>query len=293
MTVVCIGVFDGVHLGHQKLFEKTKEIALEKKLKSIALTFNPHPATVLKPEATLWLLNTIEDRIKYIHDTGCIDDVEIINFDLEMSKMSAENFVTNILLNKLNTKVVVVGENFNFGKDRKGNAQFLRSLGIEVIEVPLLIVDSEPVSSTRIRRLLLEGKTIEAQKLLTRYYQVEGIVEHGDKRGRELGFPTANIAIIESLCLPSDGVYAGWASVEGDPNVYKAAISIGRRPTFYEKRGLRLLETHIIDFQDEIYGKKLITIFGKNIREQVKFNSVEELIEQIKLDVLNVRYLLD
>lgn len=285
MTVACIGVMDGVHLGHQELLKKTYDVATIENKDSLAITFFPHPAKVLKPEATLWQLTTIEDRVQLIQDTGYVNGVEVIEFSLDMAVTEAENFIVETLQKTYGITAVVVGENFNFGKDRKGNAALMRNFGIEVFEVPLLTVDGDFVSSTRIRRLLIEGNIAEANKLLSRDHMVEGIVEHGDKRGRELGFPTANTAVIESLCLPKDGVYKGYVQIEGIVKKYKASISLGRRPTFYEERGLRLLEPHIIDFDQDIYGKRIKVYFEEFLRDQIKFNSIEDLITQIKKDV--------
>jgi riboflavin kinase/FMN adenylyltransferase len=285
MRVACVGVFDGVHIGHQALLGETNRVAKKTGLSPIALTFDPHPAKVLKPEATLWQLTTIEQRIRLLLETKLIDSVEVVNFTLAMATTSAQDFIDVILKQEYKIAHVVVGENFNFGKDREGNVEMLRANGIEVTEAPLYEYEDSAVSSTRIRRLLIEGNIELANKLLTRKHMVQGIVEHGDKRGRELGFPTANTAIVESLCLPDDGVYKGYVEVEGYDKTYKSAISLGRRPTFYEERGLRLLEPYLLDFDADIYGKTVKIHFELKIRDQIKFDSMEQLIAQITADV--------
>jgi riboflavin kinase/FMN adenylyltransferase len=217
----------------------------------------------------------------------------VVHFDAERSQEPASEFVTEVLSGRLDARLVCVGEDFHFGHRRSGNVDLLRTmgadLGFEVIGHGLIGLenegaDDEPVSSTRIRRALADGDLAAANLMLGRPHEVRGVVGHGDARARELGFRTANVAIPEGICLPSDGIYAGWYFTP-DGERHPTAISLGRRPTFYEFADTSLLEAHLIDFEGDLYGQPARVQFVEHLRDELKFDSVEALIAQMALDV--------
>jgi len=290
-TITTLGSYDGMHLGHieilKRLIAKKKELGLDR---SIVLTFDPHPQEILRKNNTsVDLLTTIEERLTLLEKTG-VDETLVIRFSMEFAKIPYHEFFTKFLLEKIGTKAMVVGFNHAFGKNREGDIIHLQKLAsgadITVEEVPPLIINDISISSTKIRHALLEGNLSEANKLLGRSYELSGIVEHGDKLGRKLGFSTANLQVPENKLIPYDGVYAGWAIYQNKK--YQAAISIGNRPTI-ELSGERKIEAFILDFDQDIYGKLLSLEFLSYIRNQRKFNSMNELSQQIEDDVLKVR----
>jgi len=285
-NVVVIGVFDGVHKGHQALLTKAKEIAGDRKI--IALTFDPHPATVFAPSQAPTMLTTLADRIELlkIHNA---DQVAVMKFDQKFSQLSPEDFVEQILVHQLQASTVIVGKNFTYGYKAAGTVSTLAQHGFEVLALDLEGKDGSTISSTHIRKLVTEGRVEEARALLGRPHRLDGIVVHGEKRGRTIGYPTANLGNISDQTIPSDGVYAGWLTV--GINHWPAAISIGTNPTFDGERG-RQVEAYAIDQEGlDLYDKKASIEFGWRLRDTLKFDGVEALVKQMRADVDQARQL--
>ena len=282
---VTIGNFDGVHLGHQKLFSEVLHRTKVVKGTSIAITFNPHPLAVLRPDG-IQLISNIEQKLELIEQAG-VDVLLMIPFSKEFSGTTAEYFVDKILLGCLGIRHLVVGYDYAFGKGRAGNIEFLRSQGEQrgfpVTVVDALYDDGIPVSSTRIRNLVKEGRMVDAARLMGRNYQIRGEVQHGVKRGgSQIGFPTANLKLVEEDLIPKFGVYV--AQVICDGVRYDGVLSIGRNPTFSEK--MLVAEAHIFDFsKDDIYGKPIKVNLLKFIRGEIVFPNIEALTAQIQADV--------
>ena len=290
MTLVVIGVFDGVHKGHQEILSRAKELANGEKI--IALTFDPHPTTVFAPERAPSLLTTLIDRIELlkIHNA---DQVAVMKFTKEFAAISPEDFVKNILVDQLSVTKVVVGTDFTYGFKAEGNIETLiksgKENGFEVIVMDLKAEDDQKISSTRIRTYILEGKVELARELLTRPHRLDGVVIHGEKRGREIGYPTANLGDIDGQTIPADGVYAGWLTV--GINRWAAAISIGTNPTFEGVRA-RQVEAYALDQEDlDLYEKKATIEFGWRLRETLKFDGLAPLLEQMTKDCSRAREL--
>jgi len=292
-TVVTIGAYDGVHLGHRALIGRVRSMAATLKCASAVVTFDRHPAIVVRPDSAPKLLTDVEQKLELLAETG-VDYVYMVHFDEERSHESAEDFVHEVLVGALGAKAVVVGHDFHFGHGRRGNVPLLQSMGAElgfdVLGIKLVAdeADDAPISSTRVRGLLLDGDVVGAAELLGRPHEVRGTVEHGDERGRDLGFPTANVAVPAEILLPADGIYAGWYA-RPDGSRLPAAISLGRRPTFYEAAERSLLEAHILDFSGNLYGERARVQFISRLRGEVKFDRVEDLIAQIDKDVAATR----
>ena len=237
-SVVTIGAYDGVHRGHQAVIAQVKATAQQLGCRSVVITFDRHPASVVRPESAPKLLTDIDQKLELLEQTG-VDATMIVSFDASQSTEEPASFVKRVLVDALNTQVIVVGEDFHFGVKRAGNVTMLRELGkqfdFEVAPVQLVQRPdgiTEPVSSTSIRRALAGGQVEVATNLLGRPYEVRGIVVNGDKRGRTIGFPTANVEVPNVMCLPADGVYAGKFRCD-DGSVHACAINLGRRPTFF------------------------------------------------------------
>jgi riboflavin kinase / FMN adenylyltransferase len=265
---VAIGTFDGVHLGHQAVIEGADTV----------LTFDPHPLEVLHPAATPKLIMPFNVKRDVIEGLG-VQELVVIPFDQEFAQRSAEDFIEHVLLEKLDAKQVSVGENFRFGAKAKGDPAMLdarREFQMRV--VPLVEVDGETVSSTRIRALVAAGEMEPARRCLGAPFMVEGEVVSGDQRGRELGFPTANIVPDDRLVIPGHGVYAAFA--DGVP----AAVNVGIRPTFESGRGV-LIETYLIDRKEDLYGRTLRVAFVERLRGERNYPDVQELIDQMHRDV--------
>jgi riboflavin kinase/FMN adenylyltransferase len=296
-AVITIGAYDGVHLGHRVVIDQVRRRAAELGAKSVVVTFDRHPASVVRPESAPRLLTGAEQKMELLESTG-IDAVVIVPFDTDQAAESPESFVDRVLVQCLKTRVIVVGEDFHFGRHRDGNVDLLRKIGVEAdfdVE-PVQLVQrldgiDEPVSSTAIRRALAGGDIQRANSMLGRPYEVCGEVFSGDQRGRLLGFPTANVAVPSGMCLPADGVYAGvYERPNGD--VYGCAINLGRRPTFYEHADASLLEAHLLDVDVELYGETARVRFEHFLRSERKFDGVDALIVQLGLDVSSARDLL-
>lgn len=288
-NVVLIGVFDGVHKGHQQLLNRAKEIADGRAI--VALTFDPHPTTVYAPTKVPTALTTLADRVELlkIHNA---DQVAVMKFNENFAAMSAEDFVANVLVGQLHASTVVVGKNFTYGHKAAGNVDSLIAEGLKhnfTVDVQELKADTEVISSSRIRALVIAGKVEEARALLSRPHRLDGVVVHGEKRGREIGYPTANLGDIEGQTIPADGVYAGWLTV--GINFWPAAISIGTNPTFEGERG-RQVEAYALDQEGlELYDKNASIEFGWYLRPTLKFDSLEELLVQMKKDCDKAREL--
>jgi riboflavin kinase/FMN adenylyltransferase len=290
-SVVVIGVFDGVHKGHQALLNRAKEIADGREI--VALTFDPHPRTVFAPDSVPPMLTTLPDRVELlkIHNA---DKVAVMKFNEQFAAMSPEDFVKNILVDQLHVSTVIVGKNFTYGAKAAGNVDSLIKDGLKhnfTVDVQDLAGGAEPISSSRIRNLVMEGKVEEARELLSRPHRLDGVVVHGEKRGREIGYPTANIGKIDGQTIPADGIYAGWLTV--GINFWPAAISIGTNPTFEGDRG-RQVEAYALDQQGlDLYDKAASVEFGWYLRPTLKFNGLDELLVQMKKDCDEARRLTD
>ncbi len=289
-SVITIGSFDGVHRGHVQLIETVKRRAQAQNAASVLITLHPHPKQVLRPDSNLLLLNTLEERLELAAQQG-LDYIVVFPFSLEQSKLRAREFI-QLLRNHLNLIEIVCGPNFALGYKREGTIEVLRALGAEM---GFSVTVVEPcqfgegiLSSTRVRALVADGRVAEAAQLLGRYPMLRGIVVHGDHRGRELGYPTANLETPANRLIPANGIYAVRVQLGGE--WFDGAASVGVRPTFGS--GQRLVEIYLLDFARWIYGEELAVYFIERLRDEEKFDSVQALLEQMQLDVQNTRALL-
>lgn len=286
-AVMTYGVFDGVHRGHQFLLEQAKAQALANDKPLVAMTFDPHPLKTLRGQSPI-LLSTIERRIELLQRQG-VDAVAVAHFDDAFSKMPAQQFIDEVLVGECNACCVVESRFTRFGHDAEGTFDLLRHDGrFSVIEAKLQSDDGGVISSTRLRALVTEGKVEKARELLGRPHGVEGVVIHGDARGRTLGYPTANLGIDYPAAIPADGVYAGWLTVGSER--WPAAISIGTNPTFegHDRR----VEAYALDRDDlELYDQKALVEFGWFLRPTLKFDGVDPLLEQMAKDCSQAREL--
>jgi len=287
-TAVTIGAYDGVHLGHRALLRDLSARAEEAGLSSVVVTFDRHPAYVVRPGSAPKQLTSLGQKLELLGD--CVDRTLVVPFDAARAEESAEDFVKEVLVDALSARLVVVGEDFHFGHGRRGNVELLRRLGaeygFEVVGVGLTGDGTDPVSSTRIRSLIAEGDVEGAARLLGRPHEVRGPVVRGDGRGGpELGFPTANLAVADDIALPADAVYAGHYR-RPDGSVHQAAISVGRRPTFYEPGTAPVLvEAYLLHFDGDLYGEEARVSFAHRLRAEQRFDSIEELVAQMRADV--------
>ena len=293
-SVVTIGAYDGVHRGHQAVIGQVRKEAQQLGCQSVVVTFDKHPASVVRPESAPKLLTDLDQKLELLQQTG-IDATLIVEFNRERSTEDPALFVKRVLVDALRAQVVVVGEDFHFGFNRGGNVAMLRELGkqfdFQVEPVKLIARPDgveEPVSSTSIRRALAGGQVETATNLLGRAYEVRGVVVNGDKRGRIIGFPTANVEVPNAMCLPADGVYAGKFQCD-DGSVHACAINLGRRPTFFEHADHSLLEAHLLDFDGDLYGQKVSVTFEHFLRSERKFDGLEAIKTQLQLDVAAAR----
>lgn len=287
-TVLTLGTFDGIHPGHLKIIDRLVSCSKEKGCRSVVITFYPHPRTILGNDNSVKMLTTQDEKIELLEKLG-VENLLIINFTKEFASLSAEDFIYDYLINGIGLTEIVLGHDHHFGKGRRGNAELLQKIadkeGFIVTKAEAFMIDGEAVSSTKIRNAIAEGDIIRANKLLGRNYEFSGIVVGGDKRGRELGFPTANIKLSsQEKLLPASGVYAVKVMVENERHT--GLLSIGKRPTFYNQ-GELVSEVYIFDFNREIYGAKVTTELVERLRGEVKFNSAEELINQMNTDKEN------
>ncbi len=288
-SVVSIGNFDGVHIGHQKLISRARQEAAHLGVATVAITFDPPPAAILRPRVPYPPLSTIPTRARLLRRAGA-DHVLVVHTDRQLLELDAERFFRSVLLDRLAIRGIVEGPNFTFGKGRSGTAQRLEELGkqhgVQVTIVPPVIHAGQPVSSSRIRALLTAGDVAAAASLLGRPYQVAGLVCAGAGRGQSLGFPTANLAFVETL-VPGHGVYACIATVHGDR--YPAAVHVGPVPTFGDQTPR--VEAHLIDFRGELLGERIELAFVAKIREVARFDSAQSLRSQLLRDVARAKRL--
>ncbi len=295
-TALTIGAYDGVHRGHRLVIAEVCRLAGELGLTAGLVTFDRHPASVVRPGSAPLLLTDPDQKLDLLATTD-LDFVQVVRFDEERAEETAEHFVEEVLVGSLGVRLVVVGEDFHFGNHRLGNVDLLREMGevhgFEVRGVGLVGVDGAPardheqVSSTFVRRALARGDLERANDMLGRDYEVRGVVVAGDGRGRTLGFPTANVRVDPSILLPEDGVYAGWYE-RADGSRHGAAISLGTRPHFFDD-GALLLEAHLLDVDVDLYGEEARVGFVSRLRAQARFDGVEGLVVQVERDIADTR----
>lgn len=290
-VVVALGNFDGVHLGHQAVVRRAVEEARARGTRSVAATFSPHPRAVLRPGSEPALLTTPEVREELLLGCG-VDEVRVIPFDKELARKSPRDFVFEVLVGELGAAVVVVGENFRFGHKASGDVEHLsrcmREAGGEAIAAPIYAL-GESISSTRIRGLLLSGEAREAARLLGRPYSIRGEVVAGDRRGRTIGFPTANVLPDARALVPETGVYAGHVRILGGER-RGACTNVGVAPTFDRRE--RRVEAHLLDYEGDLYGRVVDVTFVERLRAEKRFSGIDELKEQIARDVAEARKVL-
>lgn len=285
--VVTIGTFDGVHLGHQKVISRLKDFADTHDGESVIFTFHPHPRLVTRPEETnLRLLTTLEEK-KALFAASGIDHLIVFPFTKSFSELSYGEFVKQVLVDKINTHCLVVGYDHRFGKNREGSFEYLKNCadtyGFLIEKLDALLIDESNVSSTRIRNYLQQGDIHKANRYLGYRYTLHGNVVEGNRVGRKLGFPTANIEASDSnKLIPGYGVYAVEVIIEGKK--LGGMLNIGTRPTFNKNADNRSIEVHIFDFTEDIYTREITLVFVDKIREEQRFNGIEELTEQLKKD---------
>jgi len=287
MKVLALGIFDGVHAGHQQIIKTAKHLG-----EVTVMTFDPHPTSVVAPERTPSQLISVKDRIELLKQVGATH-VEVVNFNKDFSQLSPDQFIEDVLLGRFKAEHVVIGENFNFGFKAQGSPKYLSEVGPKygfgVSIVKLQEERGSTISSTRIRSLIIDGEIERANELLTRRFYLKGPVVHGEKRGREIGYPTANLGLTSLATIPADGVYAGWLSV-GESR-WAAAISIGTNPTFPGVRG-RQVEAYAIDQVGlDLYDQEAKIEFGFRLRDTLKFDGLAPLLEQMKKDCDQAREL--
>jgi riboflavin kinase/FMN adenylyltransferase len=292
--VVTIGVFDGVHRGHQQIIGHTVDRARQAGIASVVVTFDPHPSEVVRPGSHPAILTETGRKAELIEALG-VDVLCVIPFTVDFSHLSAETFVHDVLVEHLHASAVVVGENFRFGHRAAGDVTLLtrlgRTFGFTVEGAPLIATDDTDLSSTYIRACVDAGDVVAAAAALGRPHRLEGIVVRGDRRGREIGFPTANLSLAPHVAVPADGVYAAWLARRGNRGQERAAVSIGTNPTFSGRE--RRVEAYILDFDGDLYGERLAFDFAVRLREQRTYEAVGGLVDQIEKDVAETRTVLN
>jgi riboflavin kinase/FMN adenylyltransferase len=293
-AVITIGAYDGVHRGHRAVIAQVQARAGELGARSVVVTFDRHPASVIRPDAAPRLLTNATQKLELLAETG-VDATVVVPFSAAQARETPVDFVERVIVNALRTQAVIVGSDFHFGHMRQGNITLLRELGERhdftcepVVLVPRADGVDEPISSTAIRRALAGGEIETATRLLGRALEVRGTVVTGDQRGRTIGFATANVEIPNGMCLPSDGVYAGLYR-RPDGSEHACAINLGRRPTFYVNAEHSLLEAHLLDFAGDLYGEDAAVTFVAFLRSEKQFAGIDELKTQLKLDVEHAR----
>ena len=288
-SVVAVGVFDGVHRGHRRILSEARQMAAEAGWTPVALTFDRHPTAVLRPREKPPTLNTFEERMRLLLEAGA-RHVVVLEFDNELAQLEPEVFLREVVGGALGARGVVVGRDFRFGRGARGDAALLEraagALGWKVRLIEAVLEGGERISSTRVRRCLEQGEVEEAARLLGRSYALEGVVVEGDKLGRKLGYPTANVAPAPGLALPKDGVYLVEVRAEGEP-VRRGLAVIGTRPSVGGER--RTVEAHLLDFSGDLYGRRLRLEFLSRLRDVLRFDSLDALKAQIALDVEEAR----
>ncbi len=292
-VVITVGSFDGLHIGHSKILDELKKIKKSIDAEGVLLTFEPHPRQVVSKDFGLKILTSLDEKKMLLEKAG-IDSLIIQNFTREFSEMTSDEFIKKVLVDDIGVSHIVVGHDHKFGKDRLGNDEQLKELGKKygfgVTSVPAETIDGEIISSSVIRKALLEGDIDKANLFFGRSYSFCGLVVKGAQRGRTLGFPTANIQLDDSRkAIPKRGVYAVTCSCRGE--MLNGIMNIGMRPTFEDKTEL-VIEVNLFDFNKDIYGEKISIDFIKRLRDEKKFASKEELIHQIELDKTEAKKLL-
>jgi riboflavin kinase / FMN adenylyltransferase len=286
---LAIGMFDGVHLGHQQVIRQTIAQAAESGSAAVAVTFDQHPNAVLAPERTPPLICSLAQKLQVISSLG-VEAILLIHFDRQFSQLSGEEFIRSMARDFKRISSITVGDNFCFGRGRSGNVALMRALGQElgfsVQALPAVLFDQVPVSSTRIREAIRLGKLELALKMLGRPYSIFGSVHGGDRLGRKIGFPTANLDVT-GLVLPPNGVYAGYATVNGQS--YRAVANLGHRPTIDQSAPELRFEVHLLDYSGDLYDHALEFTFVEYLRGERKFSSLDALQEGIALDVTAAR----
>ncbi len=289
-TLLAIGVFDGVHAGHRYLLKQLQKRAAEKHLLSGVLTFNPHPQSVLHPDDQLPWLSNLEDRVTTLQQLG-VNIVAVLTFTPELAQLTAQDFMS-LLKKYLKMRGIMVGPDFALGRGGEGNISLLRTLGnqmeFSVEVIPPYTINGELVSSTLIRQALIQGDMKRVEKLMGHHFYLRGKVITSDKRGRALGFPTANLESKPQQALPNNGIYATITHVDGKQ--FPSATNIGTRPTFGE--GRKMVENHLLNYKGNLYGKEIRVEFVQKLRDEKRFASSEELKTQIERDVRKVQALL-
>ncbi|MFM1790193.1 MAG: adenylyltransferase/riboflavin kinase [Actinomycetota bacterium] len=293
-SVITIGMYDGVHLGHRTVIKQVRQRAAELGARSVVVTFDRHPMSIVRPESAPKLLTNLEQRLELLAGTG-VDATVVVSFNDEQSHETAVGFVERVIVGALRTKAVIVGSDFHFGHMRQGNVTLLREMGErhDFTAEPMRLVPradgvDEPVSSTAIRRALAGGEIDTATRMLGRPHEIRGTVIDGDKRGRTIGFPTANVAVPDGMCIPADGVYAA-VYRRPDGSEHPAAVNIGRRPTFYNDAQHSLIEAHLIDFAGDVYGEPAAVQFLAFLRSEKRFAGIDELKNQLVSDIEHAR----
>ncbi len=285
-VVATIGTFDGLHLGHQQIISQVVSQAKKINCQSLLITFDCHPLKIINPSKAPPALLTAGVKLSLLGATN-LDTAVILNFNSILANLPALDFCQHILVDRLNLRHLFVGENFRFGAKALGDTKLLSDFGkkahFDVTVVPLVKIEKMAISSTKVRELFSRGKVEEVKKFLGRYHFLTGKVVTGDGRGQELGYPTANIEVDKGLCLPAFGVYAGFLKSEDNPP-RPAVFSVGSKPTF-NKKNVVYYEAHILNYSGNLYGRRVVFEFQFRLRRQKRFNSVKELVRQIKLDV--------
>lgn len=287
-----IGSFDGVHSGHQKIIQILVEKSHHQNSPSVVLTFFPHPAKVLRGFKDPFYLTTPVEKDRYISQLG-VTSLLTMQFSLAISQLPAYDFM-QILYERLHFSCLLIGYDFHLGKNREGNFDRLSEIGKEIgfcVEaIDPLKTGEEPVSSSRIRKFILDGNLDEANRICKRWYELSGEIVHGDGRGRHIGIPTANISTWAEKLVPMPGIYATWSKIDG--RFFPGVVNIGVRPTFYDLPTQQTIEVHLMDFDEDIYGKDMRLFFVQRIRNEEKFNSADALMRQIRDDIKKSREVL-
>ncbi len=294
---VTIGVFDGVHRGHRFVLEETRRLADHDGARLAVVTFDPHPAQVIRPDSAPKILTGIDHRLELLREIG-VNTTVVVHFDDVQAEESAGAFVDRVVVDCLHATSVSVGNDFHFGYRREGTTELLTEIGagrgFDVHPLDQILQpgeDSDPVSSTAIRRAIANGDVEQAAAMLGRLHQVRGEVRTGDQRGRTIGFPTANIDVPPDRAIPADGVYAAWYEFAGGGR-HPAAVNVGKRPTFYEDADRSLVEAHLIGFDGDLYGTEGRVEFVKMLRTERRFGGIDALKAQLQFDIDEAKILL-
>jgi riboflavin kinase/FMN adenylyltransferase len=291
--VITIGSFDGVHLGHRTILDQVVQCAQSIDGESILVTFDPHPRKIIHPDAHLGLLTSPEQKIRLLQAAG-MHHILVVPFTRDFSMLSAEEYIHDFLINKLHPHTIIIGYDHRFGHSREGSIDMLKSQApseVEIVEIPPRLIDHAAISSTKIRKALTDGDVEDAAIMLGRPYAYQAIVVHGDKIGRSIGYPTANLqAIYSDILIPGIGIYA--VMVKFEDRFYKGMMSIGYRPTVTDQRTITC-EVNLLDFEKDIYGNRLEVYFIKRLRGEEKFDSLKALTSQIAQDEIATRAALE